>query len=300
MKTNFWFAPIFILIWSTGFIIARYGMPYSEPMTFLFIRFTGVVACMLAALLWLKPQWPSGKQMLHISIAGALLQFGYLGGVWVAVKQGMPAGLASLIVGLQPILTALLASTVSERVSGRQWMGLGLGLTGVLLVLLAKINVAGLTMTSVLFAFVGLLSITLGTLYQKRFCPSFDLRAGSVIQFSTSALLCLSMMFLFEAREIHWTAEMIGAMLWSIGPISIGAMSLWFILLQRGCATKVSSMMYLTPPTTALMAWALFDEPLTTLILTGTLITMLGVLAVNQPNWLQALTGQHQGRQGIK
>ena len=295
MKTSIWFAPIFILIWSTGFIIARYGMPYSEPMTFLFIRFAGVVVCMLPVLLWLKPQWPSGKQSLHIAIAGALFQFGYLGGVWVAVKQGMPAGLASLIVGLQPILTALLASTVSERVSGRQWIGLGLGLTGVALVLFAKINVEGLTIASALFAFGGLFSITLGTLYQKRFCPSFDLRTGSVIQFSTSALLCMLMMFLFETREIQWTPEMIGAMLWGIGPISIGAMSLWFILLRRGDATKVSSMMYLTPPTTALMAWLLFNEPLTALILTGTLITMLGVVVVNQttvPGWLKALTGK--------
>jgi drug/metabolite transporter (DMT)-like permease len=290
MKSTFWFAPIFILIWSTGFIIARYGMPYSEPMTFLFLRFSGVVLCMIPVLLWLKPTWPTGKQTLHIALAGALFQFCYLGGVWAAVKQGMPAGLAALIVGLQPILTAVFASVVSERVSSRQWLGLVLGLLGVSLVLFAKIRVDGLTWTSVVFAFGGMISITVGTLYQKRFCPSFDLRTGSVIQFSTSALLCLVMMFLFETREVQWTAPMIGALLWGILPISIGAMSLWFILLRRGDATKVSSMMYLTPPTTALMAWLLFDEPLTLPILLGTLITMLGVLIVNQttiPKWLK-------------
>lgn len=290
MKSTFWFAPIFILIWSTGFIIARYGMPYSEPMTFLFLRFSGVVLCMIPVLLWLKPKWPTGKQTLHIALAGALFQFCYLGGVWAAVKQGMPAGLAALIVGLQPILTAVFASVVSERVSSRQWLGLVLGLLGVSLVLFAKIKVDGLTWTSIVFAFGGMISITVGTLYQKRFCPSFDLRTGSVIQFSTSALLCLVMMFLFETREVQWTAPMIGALLWGILPISIGAMSLWFILLRRGDATKVSSMMYLTPPTTALMAWLLFDEPLTLPILLGTLITMLGVLIVNQttiPKWLK-------------
>lgn len=290
MKSTFWFAPIFILIWSTGFIIARYGMPYSEPMTFLFLRFAGVVLCMIPVLLWLKPTWPTGKQTLHIALAGALFQFCYLGGVWAAVKQGMPAGLAALIVGLQPILTAVFASVVSERVSSRQWLGLVLGLLGVSLVLFAKIRVDGLTWTSIVFAFGGMISITVGTLYQKRFCPSFDLRTGSVIQFSTSALLCLVMMFLFETREVQWTAPMIGALLWGILPISIGAMSLWFILLRRGDATKVSSMMYLTPPTTALMAWLLFDEPLTLPILLGTLITMLGVLIVNQttiPKWLK-------------
>jgi drug/metabolite transporter (DMT)-like permease len=274
MKSTFWFAPLFILIWSTGFIIARYGMPYSEPMTFLFYRFSGVVI---------------GKQILHIAIAGALFQFCYLGGVWIAVKQGMPAGLAALIVGLQPILTALLASFVSERVSARQWLGLALGLLGVSLVLFAKIRVDGLTWASIAFASGGMIAITSGTLYQKRYCPAFDLRTGSVIQFSTSALLCLLMMFIFETREVQWTIPMIGAMLWGILTISIGAMSLWFILLRRGDATKVSSVMYLTPPTTALMAWVLFDEPLTALILIGTMVSMLGVLIVNQsslPKWL--------------
>jgi drug/metabolite transporter (DMT)-like permease len=282
MKSSIWFAPIFILIWSTGFIIARYGMPYSEPMTFLFFRFAGVVLCMVPVVLWFKPKWPSGTQTLHIALSGALFQFGYLGGVWAAVKQGMPAGLAALIVGLQPILTALLASLVSERVTVRQWFGLALGLLGVALVLFAKIHVEGLTWLCIAFAFGGMISITLGTLYQKRYCPSFDLRTGSMIQFSTSAALCLVMMFIFETREIQWTAPMIGAMLWGILPISIGAMSLWFLLLRRGDATKVSSMMYLTPPTTALMAWVLFNESLTILILLGTLITMLGVVIVNQ------------------
>lgn len=285
MKTSNWFAPTFILIWSTGFIIARYGMPYSEPMTFLFIRFTGVVICMIPILLWLKPAWPTSKQSMHIAVAGALIQFGYLGGVWAAVKQGMPAGLAALIVGLQPILTALLASTVSERVTARQWSGLALGLTGVALVLYSKIHLEGITLASIMFAFAGMFSMTFGTLYQKRYCPSFDLRTGSVIQFSISALLCLIAMMAFETRQIQWTIPMIGALVWGIIPISIGAMSLWFILLQRGAATKVSSMMYLTPPTTAIMAWLLFDEKLTLSIILGTLITMAGVLIVNQTSF---------------
>jgi drug/metabolite transporter (DMT)-like permease len=134
-------------------------------------------------------------------------------------------------------------------------------------------------------AFAGMFAITSGTLYQKRFCPAFDLRTGSVIQFSISTLLCVIMMFLFETREIQWTIPMIGAMLWGILAISIGAMSLWFILLRRGDATKVSSMMYLVPPTTAVMAWVLFDEPLTPAVLMGIFITMLGVLIINQASW---------------
>ena len=128
-------------------------------------------------------------------------------------------------------------------------------------------------------------AITSGTLYQKRFCPNFDLRTGSVIQFSISTALCVLMMLLFETGEIQWTVPMIGAMLWGILAISIGAMSLWFILLRRGDATKVSSMMYLVPPTTAIMAWVLFDEPLTPTVLVGIFITMLGVLIINQTSW---------------
>jgi drug/metabolite transporter (DMT)-like permease len=285
MTSTFWFTPVFILIWSTGFIIARYGMPYSEPMTFLAIRFGAVVLCMIPIVLWLKAPWPRGRQIWHIAIAGALFQFGYLGGVWAAVKLGMPAGLAALIIGLQPILTGLLASFVSEHVTPRQWLGLILGLTGVALVLITNIRLEGLSLISILLAFAGMFAITSGTLYQKRFCPSFDLRTGSVIQFSISTLLCVIMMLLFETREIQWTVPMIGAMLWGVLAISIGAMSLWFILLRRGDATKVSSMMYLVPPSTAIMARILLDEPLTPTVLVGIFITMLGVLIINQTSW---------------
>lgn len=292
MKKMGWAGPIFVLIWSTGFIIARYGMPYAEPMTFLFLRFIGVLVFMVPTVLILRPIWPSRSQILHISISGVLIQFGYLGGVWAAVREGMPAGLSSLIVGLQPVLTAVLASMVSERVTLRQWFGLILGLIGVGLVLYAKISLDGLSILSLIFIVGALFSITFGTLYQKKYCPHFDLRTGSVIQFSTSALLSLIVAFVFETREVQWTVPMIGALLWGILPISIGAMSLWFLLIREGAATKVSSLMYLTPPTTAFMAWILFQEPLSVLVLTGTCVTMLGVLIVNQTgslNWINRL-----------
>lgn len=290
MKTNAWTGPIFVIIWSTGFIIAKYGMPYSEPMTFLFLRFGGVLILMVPFVLLVKPQWPSWKQAGHIAVAGLLLQFGYLGGVWAAVKAGMPAGLSALIVGLQPVLTAVLASFVAERVTPRQWLGLVLGFVGVAMVLYAKMNIDHLSLVSLLLNFAALISITWGTLYQKKYCPQFDLRAGSVIQFSISALACLVMALLFETRQVEWNASLIGALLWGILPISIGAMSLLFILIRQGAATKVTSLMYLTPPTTAFMAWILFGEQLTLPILVGTLITMLGVLIVNQtklPAWIK-------------
>lgn len=277
-----WIAPVFVVIWSTGFIIAKYGMPHAEPMTFLFLRFSGVLLCMVPLVLIWKAPWPSKRQLVHIAVAGLLLQAGYLGGVWAAVKQGMSAGLSALIVGLQPVLTAWLASWISERVNARQWVGLLLGILGVGLVVWAKLTLSGLTTFSFLFILMALVSITAGTLYQKRYCPQFDLRTGSVIQFAASALVCLPLMFIFETREVQWVPELIASLLWAIFALSIGAISLLFIMIRDGEATRVTSLMYLTPPTTALMSWFLFNEPMNAMILSGIAITMAAVLLVNK------------------
>ncbi len=277
-----WIAPSFVIIWSTGFIIAKYGMPYAEPMTFLFMRFIGVLLLMLPLVWLLKAPWPSSSNAFHIAIAGLLLQAGYLGGVWAAVRFGMSAGLTALIVGLQPILTALFASWLRERVYPIQWLGLALGIAGVGLVVWQKLTLTGLDSWSLIFIVIALFSITAGTLYQKKFCPQFDLRTGSVIQFASSALLCLPFMFLFETREIVWHPELIGSLVWAILGLSIGAISLLFIMIRKGEATRVTSLMYLTPPTTAVMAWFLFDEPFTLFIAFGIVLTMLAVLLVNR------------------
>ncbi|WP_354684885.1 DMT family transporter [Cupriavidus necator] len=279
---------LFVLIWSTGFIVAKYGMPYAEPMTFLFLRFAGVVVLMVPFVLLAHvplPQVAGSKQtdwrvVGHIAVAGLLLQAGYLGGVWAAIKLGMSAGVSALIVGMQPILTALIASRLGERIGLRQWLGLLLGIAGVALVVVNKIGTSGLTPASLALAGAALLSITVGTVYQKRFCPVFDLRMGSVIQFAAAALACLPFMFLFETREVQWTAEMLGALAWSVVALSIGAISLLFVLIRRGAATKVSSLMYLTPPTTAVMAWLLFGERIPPLAAAGMLLAALGVALV--------------------
>ena len=283
VKNNaIWMSPLFILIWSTGFIIARYGMPHAEPLTFLAIRFFGVILILLPCILWFKAPWPSKSQIVHLAIAGVLIQFGYLAGVWIAIRHGMPVGLTALIVGLQPILTAVFVSFLAEKITRSQWQGLFLGLLGVFLVLYAQINTAGVNAQTIFFNITGLLSITVGTIYQKKYCAQFDLRTGSLIQFMTSLGLATIGAFLFETREVEWVLELVGALVWGIVGISIGAMSLLFILIRRGNATKVSSLMYLTPPTTAIMGWILFNEPLTILVGLGTVLTMLGVLIVNQ------------------
>ncbi len=274
-------APIFVLIWSTGFVIARMAMPYVEPATFLFWRFAGVLAAMAALSLVWRITWPSWSQIKHIAIAGILLQFGYLMGVWVAVRLGMTAGLVALIVGLQPILTAWFAAWVSEKVTAKQWIGLVFGFMGVALVVAAKVGLLSIPLISYFLAFAALLSITFGTIYQKKFCPIFDLRAGSTIQFGVSAILSFLCMFFFETGVMVWNASVIGALLWAIFPISIGSISLLFMMIRKGAATKVTSLLYLTPPTTAAMAWLLFDEPFTLLMAVGLCLTMTGVVLVN-------------------
>jgi drug/metabolite transporter (DMT)-like permease len=282
MKNMNWMSPVFILIWSSGFIVSRFGMPYSEPMTYLSLRFLGVCLLMVPLIFWKKIPWPSFSQTVHIAIAGCLIQFGYLGGVWTSVKADMPAGLSSLIVGLQPVLTAVIAYFLAERLSKIQWLGMVLGLVGVLLVLYAKLHTNGVTPFNILLNVLALFCITLGTIYQKKYCSNFDLRMGSFIQFMTSAILSSACALMFETREITWSHEMIGSLVWAILCISIGAMSLWFLLIRSGNATQVSSLMYLTPATTAFFAWIFFREPLTPFIIFGTLVTTLGVLLVNQ------------------
>ncbi|MCE7528960.1 DMT family transporter [Polynucleobacter sp. IMCC 29146] len=273
--------PIFVLIWSTGFIIARLSMPYVEPATFLLWRFMGVLLAMgILSLIW-RPVWPKWPLAGHIGVAGALLQFGYLLGVWCAVRFGMSAGLAALIVGLQPILTAWWSAWVAEHVTQRQWLGLALGFIGVAFVVFEKTHFVQLPLASYLLIIGALLSITLGTLYQKKFCANFDLRAGSLIQFAVAVVLTAITVALFETGKMVWNWPVVIALGWSIGPLSIGSVSLLFLLIRKGTATRVTSLLYLTPPTTAVMAWIGFHEPLTALMIFGILLTMVGVLIVN-------------------
>jgi drug/metabolite transporter (DMT)-like permease len=282
-----WLSPIpifFVFLWSTGFIVAKFGLPYAPPLTFLVIRCTGAVLFLLP-LVWLwKAPWPRGT-VGHIAVAGLLLQAGYLGGVWCAIKIGMPAGLSALIVGMQPVLTAVAAPLIGERVRPKQWLGLGLGLTGVALVVAAKIHMIGLSGTAILFCVFALCSITAGTMYQKHFCPRFDLRTGTVIQFSASVAVLLPLAILFEGFDLHlthvtWSPRFIGALLWSICGLSIGAIFLLFALIRRSDATQVTSLLYLTPPTTALMAWLMFGEAFNVMGLVGMLVAVAGVAFV--------------------
>lgn len=274
----------FVLIWSTGFIVAKFGLPYAPPLTFLLLRFTGVLCVLIPLVLLMRAPWPVG-QIRHIAVAGILMQAGYLAGVWCAIKLGMPAGLSALIVGMQPILTAFAAPLVGESLRPRQWLGLVIGLCGVGLVVSNKIHLDGLSAESVALCVLALLSITTGTLYQKRYCAHFDLRTGTLIQFIASMIVVLPFAIYFEHldfsfSQVMWTPKFVIALLWSVLALSIGAIFLLFALIRKNAATAVTSLLYLTPPTTAVMAWLMFNETLGVAGIAGMLLAVTGVAFV--------------------
>lgn len=279
---------VFVLIWSTGFIVARFGLPFAPPLTFLSIRYGLSIICFLVWIVLARAIWPrSGAQWGHLAITGVLMHAGYLGGVWIAVKAGMGSGLSSLIVGLQPVLTALWVSWIgsdgsdgSSKVSSRQWAGLVLGLGGLLLVVSRKFGtgqeVTALTLASIVIA---LFSITAGTLYQKRFVKPADVRTANLIQLCAAMVVTLPFALL-ESEAIVWNHQFVGAMAWSVLALTLGGSSLLYLLIQRGAATAVTSLLYLVPPTTAIMAWLLFGEMITTATIVGTALTAVGVSLV--------------------
>ena len=272
----------FVVLWASGFIGGKLGLLYAEPATFLLLRFALVVALMLPlALLWRAP-WPATLgQVTHIGVAGVLIQSCYLGGVFAAIHHGISAGLIALIVGLQPVLTAFVAAPLlGERVSPRQWAGLLLGLAGVALVVMQNTSLSGVTPVSAGFALLALAGITMGTMYQKRFCGSFDLRAGSVIQFVAAGIALAPFALLFETREVQWSPALLFALGWLVLVLSIGAISLLALLIRRDAVTKVVSLMYLTPPVTAVMAWLVFGETLSIQALLGLGLAAVGVAMV--------------------
>jgi len=276
---------VFVLIWSTGFIVARYGMPHAPPFKFLVIRYTLSILCFLLWIGLARVKWPTQRmQWLHLGVTGIFMHAGYLGGVWAAVKLGMGSGLSSLIVGLQPVLTALWLAATGYRIVPRQWLGLVMGFIGLVMVVSRKFGAGGEANWLNLSLAVGaLLSITIGTLYQKRFVTSCDVRSANTVQLAAALLVTLPLAAL-ELEAIRWNAELVGAIAWSVLALTIGGSSLLYLLIQKGAAASVTSMMYLVPPTTAFMAWILFAEPITLITVLGTLLTALGVaLVVRQP-----------------
>ena len=278
---------VFVGIWSTGFVVARFGMPHAPPMTFLAWRFALSVALFAVWIGVSGARWPRGRdQWLHLAVVGALLHSSYLGGVWAAVKGGMSAGTAALIVGLQPLLTALWLSGRgdAQRANRRQWIGLALGLAGLVLVVWRKLGLGEASPATLGMAVAALLGITAGTLWQKRFVQPCDVRTANTVQLA-AAFVVTAPLALLESEAMRWNAQSAGAMAWSVGVLTLGGSSLLVLLIQRGAATRVTSLMYLVPPCTAVLAWLLFGEVLTPLVLAGMAITAVGVwMVVRNPS----------------
>jgi len=275
---------LFVVIWSTGFVVARLAMPHAPPFGFLSYRFALSALCLTAWVAIARAAWPASRaQWGHLLVTGVLMQAGYLGGVWAAVKAGLGAGTAALLVGLQPVLTAVWMSrggrgADTDGISSQQWLGLALGFFGLALVVWRKLG-GEVTPVNLALAIVALLSITIGTLYQKRFVGRCDVRSASAVQMVAALVVCLPLAWL-ESEKVEWHADLVAAMAWSVGVLTLGGSSLLYLLIQRGEATRVTSLLYLVPPCTALLAWAMFGESLTPLMMLGMALTVIGVALV--------------------
>ncbi len=279
------FAPgLFIILWSSGFIGAKFGLPYAQPLTFLTIRMVVVVALLavIAAIGGLAR--PSPAVIGHNVVAGLLVHGCYLGGVFTAIDRGLPTGLVALIVSLQPVLNSTVANRLlGERVTRLQWLGLALGVVGVYLVVHGKLasgDTAWLAWPAITVALVG---ITAGTLYQKRFGGGIDWRAQFLIQYVAAGALFGLGALMFETRVVQWNAQFVFALAWLVFVMSFAAIWLFYFLIRRIATTRLTSLLYLMPPVTALMGWAAFDERLAALSLVGMAVCVVGVFLVNRP-----------------
>ncbi len=275
---------IFVLLWSTGFIGAKFGLPYAEPFTFLLVRFALVVGVLLIAATVLRSPWPRSPTLVaRIALVGILIHGGYLGGVFSAIGLGLPAGLVALIVGLQPIITAVAAGLyLGEMTRGRQWAGLAIGLAGVALAVADKLTFAVDDMRGLLGAIVAIIGITAGSLYQKRHVAHMNLVTGTAIQFTAAGALMVPLVLIFESGAVKWSAEFIAALVWLSVALSIGAIFLYYLMIRHGAAAKAASLFYLVPGVTAVNAYILFGETMGPTALAGLALAGFGVYLVVQ------------------
>jgi drug/metabolite transporter (DMT)-like permease len=277
-----WLATIpavFVLLWSTAFIAGKLATPYAAPMTFLTLRYVGATAVFLLIAVITQAPWPrTGREVGHATVAALFLHLAFVGGTLYAYRNGVEAGVAALIVSLQPLFTAVLVGPVlGESVSRRQWLGFVLGLVGVSLVVWRKLTFGVGSLAGVSYAGLGLAGITIGTVYQKRFCSAMDVRTGTTVQFAAALVIASVLSFAFESQPIVWSGTFIIALAWMSFAISVGAVALLYFMIRRGAVARVASLFYLVPPVTALIAWPLFGEQFSPVGIIGLLLTVVGV-----------------------
>lgn len=278
MSTRF-FPVMFVLLWATGFIGAGLSMPYAEPFTFMAIRFVIAVSIMTIWAFASRSVWPTGNALLHAAIAGSLIHGAYLSALFWAVHHGLPAGMSGLVAGLQPMLTTLIAAILlGERATGKQWLGLIIGFSGVAMVVWPKFSAgSGVDPQSLAAAFVAVLAISTGTVWQKRFGTAVDLKSATAVQYMAAAALTIICAFLFETRVVVWSPSLIFALVWLTLAISICAILALLVMIREGAMSKVASLFYLVPGTAAIMAWLIFGETLGPIQIAGMVVTTLGV-----------------------
>lgn len=273
---------IFVVLWSTGFVVTKYALNNAEPLTYLAIRMAVVVAMMAVIVAVARPRWPDRVGIAHSVVSGILVHGFYLGGTAVAIAHSIPAGLSALIPGLQPILTSTLANRwLGERVTPLQWTGLLLGLAGVVLILHDR-PMSGEAGWGWLASGVSLVSITLGTLYQRRYCGKIDWRAGNLVQYAAVTIFFAAAAGMFETNVVRWTGEFVLSVAWLAVVLSIGSIGLLYWLIRRSAATSVASLFYLVPAVTAVMAYALFGERLDAVAILGMIACAAAVFLVNR------------------
>jgi drug/metabolite transporter (DMT)-like permease len=279
-----WAPALFVFLWSTGFIGSRLGAPFAEPLTFLSWRYLVAVTLMLAAAMLTRAAWPSSPIAAgHAAVAGLLVHGAYLSGVFCAVARGMPLATVSLVVGMQPILTAMAAGPLlGERLTGRQWTGIALGFGGVVLVVSGKWSGASVDPAAYAWIVFALAGITAGTLYQKRFCGAVPLLTGGVIQYSAAGIVTVALAWATETMAVQWTPRFVFALGWLVLVLSTGAIGLLYTMIRHGEASRVASLFFLTPPVTAVMAFVLFGENLPAIALGGLLLSAAGVALVTR------------------
>lgn len=272
--------PLFVLLWATGFIGARYAMPWSEPFSFLAVRCVIAAAILALLIIIFRSRKLSPAQAANAAFAGALIHGVYLSGVFWAIKNGMPAGLSALIIGLQPLITSVLAGwALGEKILPRHWAGLAVGFIGILIVLAPKIGdaIGGVTLVTFVACLISAFAISIGSIWQKKYVGNADLITGTLWQYVGAALLMAVGSFAFETRTFVMTGELVFAMVWLVLVLSIGAIFLLMTMIREGEMSKVSSLFYLVPAVTTVMAWVLFGETLTWVQILGMIVTTVGV-----------------------
>jgi drug/metabolite transporter (DMT)-like permease len=271
---------VFVVLWATGFIGARYAMPWSEPFSFLAVRFAIAFALLGVLMLVLKTARAGWREAVHAAFAGMLMHGIYLGGVFWAIRHGMPAGLSALIIGLQPLITAVMAGLfLGERILPRHWFGLAVGFAGVSIVLWPKLGAigGGVTAATLTASVISVIGMSAGTIWQKRFITGVDLVTVTLYQYLGATVLMAIGSLATETRTFVPTTELVLAMAWLVLVLSLGAILLLMYLIRHGEMAKVASLFYLVPACTALMAWVLFGEDLSLVQVLGMVIATLGV-----------------------